>query len=100
MKKEKNISTLNNMETASFCGQMSMMLSAGITVSESLRLLEADAKENEGKEILCSIYTEIEEGNSLFQSMCDASVFPKYVLDMVHIGEQTGNLDHVFSILC
>lgn len=90
---------LTNNEIASFAGQMSMMISAGITVSEALGLLSHDADSAEGSEILDQILNEIALGASLYHAMQSPGVFPKYVVDMVNIGEQTGNLDNVFSSL-
>ncbi len=78
---------------------MSMMLSAGITVSESLRLVEQDAQTDEGAELVNTIYTTLEKGHTLHESMEESGVFPKYMLDMVHLGEETGKLDTVFSSL-
>jgi len=78
---------------------MSMMLSAGITVSESLRLVEQDAQTDEGAELVSIIYSALEKGATLHEAMEESGVFPKYMLDMVHLGEETGKLDTVFSSL-
>lgn len=86
-------------EISTFSSQMGMMISAGITVDEALRLLATDAETEEGKALITGIYETLEDGNTLYQSMASSGLFPKYVLDMVNIGEQTGNLDNVFSSL-
>lgn len=93
------VKALSNPEIASFCGQMSMMLSAGITVSEALRLLQADAESDEGKDIIFSMVAELDNGSNFYEAARHPGVFPKYVLDMIRIGELTGNLDDVFSSL-
>lgn len=90
---------LSNNEISAFASQMGMMISAGITVDEALRLIETDSDTEEGKELIKTIYTTLEDGNTLYHSMSVSGLFPKYVLDMVNIGEQTGNLDNVFSSL-
>ncbi|MBR6328255.1 MAG: type II secretion system F family protein [Lachnospiraceae bacterium] len=90
---------LNNFEISTFSSQMSMMLSAGITVSEALRLVEQDAQTDEGKELVSVIYNSVEKGSTLSQAMEESGVFPRYMLDMVHLGQETGKLDSVFSSL-
>jgi type IV pilus assembly protein PilC len=39
------------------------------------------------------------QNGSLFQSMENTGLFPNYMLHMVRIGEQTGNLDEVMQSL-
>lgn len=99
MNQIKASNSLSNHEISTFASQMGMMLSAGITVDEALRLLETDSDTNEGRDLIKRIYETLEDGNSLYTSMSESGLFPKYVLDMVNIGEQTGNLDNVFSSL-
>lgn len=99
MGKNNSIPVLNNQELSTFASQMGMMLSAGITIEEALRLLEQDTESLEGKVVIHDIYDVLETGKSLYISMKESGHFPKYVLDMVNIGEQTGKLDTVFSSL-
>lgn len=99
MHNKTNVKSLSNNELSSFCSQMAMMSSAGITISEALRLQLDDAENAEAKRIISAIVAEIAEGSSLYSAMQAPGVFPKYALDMIHIGEQTGNLDHVFTSL-
>lgn len=99
MSTQKKRKELTNNEIATFCSQFSMMISAGITISESLRLIQSDSEDSEGKEIISDILFHLDNGENLYQSMSTPRVFPKYVLDMIHVGEQTGNLDHVFTSL-
>lgn len=99
MSKNNTIQILNNQELTTFTSQMGMMISAGITIDEALRLLEQDTESLEGKVVIHDIYDVLETGKSLYISMKESGHFPKYVLDMVNIGEQTGKLDTVFASL-
>ncbi len=36
-------------------------------------------------------------GSNLYNAMKETECFPTYVTDMVHMGEETGNLDVVFK---
>ncbi len=98
-KAKVTIKPLNNFEISTFSSQMSMMLSAGITVKESLHLIEQDADTAEAQALTSEIYKALEEGNTLCDSMRSTDVFPGYMLEMVHLGEETGKLDVVFASL-
>lgn len=99
MKQINKLTPLTNHEISVFSNQMSMMLSAGITIDEALRLLEQDADTTEGKLLIHEIYDILETGTSLNHAIKESGLFPKYVVDMVTIGEQTGKLDTVFASL-
>lgn len=90
---------LNSTEIAYFSGQMGMMISSGISVVESLKLLENETDSKTGKELLLAVSGSLESGTHLYDAMKSTGAFPDYVLNMVNIGEQTGNLDAVFESL-
>ena len=61
-KKEKVvIKPLNNYEISTFSSQMSMMLSAGISVKEALHLIEQDADTAEAQELTTRIHASLEK---------------------------------------
>lgn len=97
MVQSNEIHPLTNKEISTFSSQMSMMISSGITIDEALRLIEHDSDTLEGKALIHDIYEYLENGKSLSYAMTESGYFPKYVLDMVHIGEETGKLDQVFE---
>jgi len=90
------IHPLTNHEISAFASQMSMMISAGITIEEALRLLEQDSETIEGKALIHDIYGYLDEGSALSVCMEKTGYFPQYVIDMTHIGEETGKLDEIF----
>ena len=90
---------LNSGEISYFSSQMGMMISSGITISEALKLLQAETDNKDGQELIQVLYDSVQGGAHLYNAMRDAGVFPDYVLNMVNIGEQTGNLDDVFQEL-
>ena len=91
---------LGNLEIASFCDQLAMVIGAGLPAYEGISILMEDASDNETKEILQTIYTPLEAGGSFHDALQDSGVFPKYVLDMVEIGELSGKLEDVLHSLC
>ena len=90
---------LSNLEIAAFCEQIAMIVSAGLPTYEGIVILMEDAPDAETKAILSSIYKPLEEGSSFHEALTLSGVFPKYVLDMVEIGETSGKLDDVLSSL-
>lgn len=90
---------LNSTEIAYFSGQMGMMISSGVSAVEALNLLEMETGNKEGRELLKSMSESIGKGMRLYEAMRETGAFPDYVLKMVNVGEQTGNLDNVFESL-
>lgn len=95
-----SLKPLNNRELSTFCGQMAMMLSAGISAAEALSILQAGLEHPGGQRILAQVSQSLEAGESLFASLsAPQGAFPAYFLDMVNMGERAGQLDTVFSSL-
>lgn len=87
-------------EISTFCAQLSMILKAGIPVSEGLSIMHGDMQKSEGREIIGTILEHTELGEPLHTALDASGLFPKYVVDMVEIGGQTGRLDEVMDYLC
>lgn len=90
---------LSNQEIASFCNQTAMLFQAGITPTESIGILLNDSKSSEGKEILQQILDICRQGESFAKALEQTNAFPDYVLHMINIGEESGNLDDVMQSL-
>ncbi len=95
--RQKN--TLSNLEIASFCSQIAMMLRAGIAPMECIRILLSDTEDSDGKAILQSILDICMQGEPFSKAVAAPKVFPEYVLNMILLGEQSGNLDSVMQSL-
>lgn len=90
---------LGNLEISSFCEQIAMIISSGIPAYEGVSILIEDAPDDATKEILTSIYKPLETGSSLHEALNVSGVFPKYVIDMIEIGEMSGRLEDVLYSL-
>jgi len=90
---------LNNREIASFCAQVAMLQQAGIAPSEGMRLLLSDAKTEEAKKIYEKILETCSKGEPFYAGVESCQVFPEYVLHMIKLGEESGNLDDVMNNL-
>lgn len=90
---------LTNQELSSFCDQIAMILNAGISPVEGISIMLEDTTTTDGQEILGRISEQINNGQSFHTSISAAGVFPKYALDMIEIGEQSGRLEEVMRSL-
>lgn len=90
MKEKKQLS---NQEIASFCNQTAMLFQSGITPVEGLTILVSDAKSESGKELLEEILNICRKGEPFNKALSATQVFPDYVLHMIALGEESGNLD-------
>ena len=90
---------LTNKEIASFCGQVALIFNAGITPAEGMSILLSDTANSEGKEIIEQIHQKCCEGSSFCDAIKCTEVFPDYVVNMIHMGEESGNLDNVMQSL-
>ena len=90
---------LSNLEIASFCEQLAMIIRAGIPTYEGVSILLEDAPNEETKIILQKIYEPLEMGKPFHDALSCSSVFPQYALDMIEIGEVSGRLEEVLYAL-
>ena len=97
MAKEFSQKKLSNLELAEFCGQMHLILHAGISALEGLNILLEDAQNDAEKELLRKMIQEMEMTGCFFEAASITSVFPDYALYMIKLGEETGTLDDVMN---
>lgn len=89
----------SNLELASFCGQIALILKSGISSMEGLTIMLEDAASSDEKSILEALLANMQETGSLYQALESLNIYPTYMLHMVQIGEETGTLDEVMQSL-
>ena len=94
-----NQKLLSNTEISSFCRQMALIIQAGITPAEGVDILIHDTINKEGKELLQQIGEACRNGEYLHQAIASTEVFPNYVITLIALGEESGNLDSVLLSL-
>ena len=99
MEKRTQQGKLTNLEIASFCSEMAMILKSGISSLEGIDLLREDAQTKAEKELLDEIYQSVMDTGRLDQALEETKVFPEYLIRMTQIGEETGTLDEVMESL-
>lgn len=90
---------LTNRELITFCDQLYLIIHSGISALEGIAVMRDDAQTKEAEKLLDEIYQELELTGNLTESLRGSGVFPDYMLHMVALGEQTGNLDEIFASL-
>lgn len=90
---------LSNAEIADFCSQLSYLLPTGITPYECIHLLSEDTMSAEGKNLLAFIESQLKNGETFHTALEASGVFPNYVVSMVLLGEESGNLDVIIKKL-
>lgn len=83
-----------------FARNLSVMIASGLTLSRSISNLGAQTDNKYFKKILTEIYDDVQGGNTLSESLAKfPGVFSELFVNMVYVGEVSGNLDTVLDIL-
>ncbi|RTE86388.1 MULTISPECIES: type II secretion system F family protein [Gammaproteobacteria] len=83
-----------------FIRQMYSLTKAGISMLRAIEGLAENASNKKLQSALKDIATQLEKGRSLSASMADhPECFPRLVIAVVHVGENTGQLEESFSQL-
>lgn len=86
-------------ETAVFCGQIALIIKAGIPLYDGMETLTESCEDPKAKETFKLISNKVTETGSLYQAVKEAGFFPEYMVSMIKIGEETGKLDDVLTSL-
>lgn len=90
---------LHNGELTAFCEQLLFIVKGGVPLQEGLMILQEDAQQGE-EQLLAQVLEPMEMGSSLADAMEQAGCFPRYMTQMLRIGETSGKLEEVLEGLC
>lgn len=98
--KKDNFKNISSKELSIFCRQMSVIFFSQITLMEGVLLLSEQSENEQLKIALCEIYEHMSYGYTFAESigMYD-NIFGKYLINMIFVGETSGTLDNIFSIM-
>ena len=83
-----------------FTRNLSVMISSGLPLSKALRNIAIQTKKKKFAALLNKIYDEIQAGNSFAGGLQKyPGIFNDLFVNMVRVGETSGNLDEVLNIL-
>lgn len=87
-------------DLALVCKQLAQVLKCGINLSEGLKILYNEKINLRLRNALYSINIDIEKGKGISKSFSRfPNVFPKLMIQLINIGEKSGNLEQVFGEL-
>ena len=84
-------------DIAVFCRQFAVVINAGISVLRSLEIVKEQTENKKLKGILEEVFSDVQKGRSLSESMKRHSDFPDMLSDMISVGESSGTLDVIFE---
>ncbi len=99
MSSKTNYGKLSSSDISTFCRQMSLLLRSGIAPADGIDILASDTKDSSAKKIYDSIGQVLHSGEKFHVALKMSEVFPDYVINMITIGEESGNIDTVMESL-
>lgn len=105
-KKKTQFSLLGNFVRVSlkskmiFCRHLAVMIGSGLSLSRALNILASQEKNSSFKKIILKIEEHVRTGVSLADAMAKyPGVFNSVFVSMVRVGELSGNLEEILTIL-
>lgn len=96
---KKSIKPLSSNDVSLFCSQVAMLLNAGIPLQEGIGAIGENVYTQNGRSMISTLQSTLEQSGSLYTALDSCGVFPKYMVNMVNIGEKAGKLDNVMEAL-
>jgi len=91
------ISIQRNM--GNFCRTTSMLLQAGLQLPRTMDIATQTVNNRTVRQALRDVREKLLQGQGLSQPLAATSLFPRLLVGMVVVGEQTGNLDSTLATL-
>ncbi len=85
----------NKILLAHFARHLAMTLSAGMPLTEALKLMISSPSQIEFNRIIALLHRKINAGMALHQAMQTCVFFPPKMIHMIKIGEEAGKLDYM-----
>ncbi|WP_457600132.1 type II secretion system F family protein [Hydrogenivirga sp.] len=90
---------LNNFNYAFFSEYMRLMVSAGVSLYETLQTLEESFHNRVFKRAMAEMKESVSAGSSISDSMRRTRLFPSLMVRMIAVGEEAGGLDDQLNYL-
>ena len=88
---------MRKMAVARFTRTLGTMISSGVPILQALEVTAATAGNSVIKDAVDSTRNSIREGESIADPLKSSNVFPPMVVQMIAVGEETGELDKMLS---
>ncbi|WP_326908273.1 type II secretion system F family protein [Sedimentibacter sp. MB31-C6] len=91
---------IKSKDLAVFCKQLHSMLKAGITVTNSLKILKIQTNNKKFRIVIEKIYKDLLKGKNLSKAfLIYNEALPDLLISMIKVGELSGNLDNIMGSL-
>jgi type IV pilus assembly protein PilC len=91
---------ISRQDLITFCFYMDQLLRAGVPLLQGLQDLRDTLTDSKFRDILSSLYEDVQAGKTLSQALLRfPSVFDTVFINLVHVGEESGELSQVFHHL-
>ncbi len=88
---------IQKIAVARFCRTLSTLISSGVPILDGLEITAKTAGNAVIEDSVMAVRKSVEEGKTLSGPLKDTKVFPAMVVQMIHVGEQTGALDQMLA---
>jgi len=78
---------------------LAMLIGAGLEVSLALQAISKEIRNKQLKTIILEIREDILMGSTLWQAFEKSSLFPEYVISLIRVGEESGQLKEKLQIV-
>jgi len=83
-----------------FTRNLSVMIASGLPLSKAIKNISFQTKKKKFKSILDEVYSDIQAGNSFADGLTKyPGIFDDLFVNMIRVGEASGNLEEVLNIL-
>ncbi|MDD3225038.1 MAG: type II secretion system F family protein [Clostridium sp.] len=80
-----------------FSMEFSYILSSGMTIIKALEILKDETENKRFKTVIANVLNGVKKGQLLSMSMQEYKEFPEMFVNMIRVGEETGNLDDIMK---
>ena len=90
---------MSNTYLSLLCAELAMLLDAGLTVNDSVQIMQDDEASKDGKAVMQSLIDALGMGETFASALKSSGYFPRYMIHMVEIGEKTGRVVETLKAL-
>jgi type IV pilus assembly protein PilC len=88
---------IKKLSVARFSRSMGTLLRSGVPIISSIDITAANSGNKVIEKYILSTKSDVEAGRTLAEPLRQMKLFPPMVVEMVRVGEETGNLDDMFD---
>lgn len=88
---------LRKVAVARFCQTLATLTSSGVPILDGLQITARTSGNAVLEDAIMAVRKSVEEGKTLSEPLAETQVFPPMVVQMIHVGEQTGALDQMLA---